>query len=116
MVFEAIAFVFIKHPFDFGDWCVVDSIHWECRKSRDIHIYYIWKLILSDLVAAIEYYGLLQVIVEKTNILTRVCPWYDSEEIYHSNLALAEKHIGKFYCSSDKDDDMQFIVDVSTSL
>lgn len=55
-------------------------------------------------------------IVEKTNILTRVCPWYDSEEIYHSNLALAEKHIGKFYCSSDKDDDMQFIVDVSTSL
>lgn len=57
---------------------------------------------------------MLQVIDEETNILTRVCPWYDSEEIYHSNLALAEKHIGKFYCSSDKDDAMQFIVDVST--
>jgi hypothetical protein len=48
------------------------------------------------------------------NILTTVFLWYDHEEMYHPNSALATNPISNFYCSSDMDDAVELIVDVST--
>jgi len=43
-----------------------------------------------------EYYILLEMIVEKMNILKTVFLWYYSEEIYYQNLAWATNPISNF--------------------
>ncbi|KAL5728635.1 hypothetical protein ACHQM5_001699 [Ranunculus cassubicifolius] len=82
-IFESIIFVFVMHPFDVGDRCVINGV---------------------------------QMIVEEMNILTTVFLRYDSEKIYYPNSVLATKPISNFYRSPDMGDNVEFAVDVSTSI
>ncbi|KAK9102458.1 hypothetical protein Sjap_019712 [Stephania japonica] len=82
-VFESIIFVFVMHPFDVGDRCVIDGV---------------------------------QMIVEEMNILTTIFLRYDNEKIYYPNVVLATKPISNFYRSPDMGDNVEFAVDVSTSM
>ncbi|KAL5728634.1 hypothetical protein ACHQM5_001698 [Ranunculus cassubicifolius] len=82
-IFECIIFVFVMHPFDVGDRCVIDGV---------------------------------QMIVEEMNILTTVFLRFDSEKIYYPNSVLATKPISNFYRSPDMGDNVEFSVDISTSI
>ncbi|PIA27706.1 hypothetical protein AQUCO_07600104v1 [Aquilegia coerulea] len=82
-IFESIIFVFVMHPFDVGDRCVIEGV---------------------------------QMIVEEMNILTTVFLRYDNEKIYYPNSVLATKAISNFFRSPDMGDNVDFCVDVSTSV
>jgi small-conductance mechanosensitive channel len=62
------------------------------------------------LAATNEYYILLETIVEEMNILTQVFLWYDDEEIYYPNSALATDSINNFYYSPNMNDAVELIV------
>ncbi|XP_006849626.2 mechanosensitive ion channel protein 10 [Amborella trichopoda] len=82
-MFESIIFVFVMHPFDVGDRCVIDGV---------------------------------QMIVEEMNILTTIFLRYDNEKIYYPNAVLLTKPISNFYRSPEMGDNVEFCVDVSTSM
>ncbi|OVA08368.1 Mechanosensitive ion channel MscS [Macleaya cordata] len=82
-IFEAIIFVFVMHPFDVGDRCVVDGV---------------------------------QMIVEEMNILTTIFLRYDNEKIYYPNSVLSTKPISNFYRSPNMGDNVEFSIDVSTTI
>ncbi|KAL9451082.1 hypothetical protein AB3S75_012767 [Citrus x aurantiifolia] len=83
MVFESIVFIFVMHPFDIGDRCVIDGV---------------------------------QMVVEEMNILTTVFLWYDMEKIYYPNAVLLTKPISNFYRSPEMSDNVNFTIDMSTSM
>lgn len=83
MVFESIIFIFVMHPFDIGDRCVIDGV---------------------------------QMVVEEMNILTTVFLRYDMEKIYYPNAVLLTKPISNFYRSPEMSDNVNFTVDISTSM
>ncbi|XP_077238156.1 mechanosensitive ion channel protein 10-like [Tasmannia lanceolata] len=82
-VFESVIFVFVMHPFDVGDRCVIDGVH---------------------------------MIVEEMNILTTVFLRYDNEKIYYPNSNLITKPISNFYRSPEMGDNIDFSIDVWTSV
>ncbi|KAL9447973.1 hypothetical protein AB3S75_015448 [Citrus x aurantiifolia] len=83
MVFESIVFIFVMHPFDIGDRCVIDGV---------------------------------QMVVEEMNILTTVFLRYDMEKIYYPNAVLLTKPISNFYRSPEMSDNVNFTIDMSTSM
>lgn len=82
-IFESIIFVFVMHPFDVGDRCVIDGV---------------------------------QMVVEEMNILTTVFLRYDNEKIYYPNSVLLQKPISNFYRSPEMGDNVEFTMDLSTSV
>ncbi|XP_023732747.1 mechanosensitive ion channel protein 10 isoform X1 [Lactuca sativa] len=87
-VFEAIVFVFIMHPFDVGDRCVIDGV-----QVRNGHV---------------------MMVVEEMNILNTVFLKFDNEKIYYPNSVLATKPISNFYRSPDMGDKVEFSIDFAT--
>ncbi|GLU10120.1 hypothetical protein SLE2022_269420 [Rubroshorea leprosula] len=84
-VFEAIIFVFVIHPFDVSDRCIIDGVQ------------------------------PVQMVVEEMNLLTTVFERYDNEKIYYPNSVLATKPITNFHRSEKFiGDTVEFAIDVST--
>ncbi|KAG6769928.1 hypothetical protein POTOM_025595 [Populus tomentosa] len=108
-VFEAIIFVFVMHPFDVGDRCVIDGVQ-VCVLDP-----YTIKMRRSTLYTD-TLTGSLQMVVEEMNILTTVFLRYDNEKIFYPNTVLATKPISNFYRSPEMSDSVEFAVDISTSI
>ncbi|KAK6944772.1 Mechanosensitive ion channel MscS [Dillenia turbinata] len=111
-VFEAIIFVFVMHPFDVGDRCVIDGI----QVSSFASIAYLTVLSKFPAIHFSVLFQLLQMIVEEMNILTTVFLRYDNEKIFYPNAVLATKPISNFYRSPEMSDSVEFCVDFSTSV
>ncbi|KAL3613774.1 hypothetical protein CASFOL_041848 [Castilleja foliolosa] len=94
-LFESIVFVFVMHPFDIGDRCVIDGVQGLfCNKTK--------------------LRGSLWLIVEEMNILTTVFLRYDNEKIYYPNSVLITKPISNFYRSPEMCDTVDFTINAST--
>ncbi|RVW61956.1 Mechanosensitive ion channel protein 10 [Vitis vinifera] len=85
-------FVFVMHPFDVGDRCVIDGVR---------SVWFSWCV---------------QMIVEEMNILSTVFLRFDSEKIYFPNSVLLTKPISNFRRSPDMADMIDFVIDFSTPL
>ncbi|MQL96814.1 hypothetical protein Taro_029484 [Colocasia esculenta] len=96
--FEAIIFVFIMHPFDVGDRCVIDGVQLTYNNPM-------FQLCCHP-----------QMVVEEMNILTTVFLRYDNEKIYYPNSVLAIKPISNFYRSPDMNDSVEFSIDFATTV
>lgn len=105
-IFESIIFVFVMHPFDVGDRCVIDGV----QVKRDGLFLYKRKAIIFKILIDCK----LQMIVEEMNILTTVFLRYDMEKIYYPNSVLLTKPISNFRRSPDMGDTVDFTIDVST--
>lgn len=55
-------------------------------------------------------------VVEEMNILTTVFLRYDMEKIYYPNAVLLTKPISNFYRSPEMSDNVNFTIDMSTSM
>lgn len=108
-VFEAIIFVFVMHPFDVGDRCVIDGVQVCVPDPYNIKMRR--STMYTDTLT-----GSLQMVVEEMNILTTVFLRYDNEKIFYPNTVLATKPISNFYRSPEMSDSVEFAVDISTSI
>lgn len=112
-VFEAIIFVFVMHPFDIGDRCVIDGVqvlNFQLLNTFSSFIHVTDKKCLNCYVYA------SQMVVEEMNILTTVFLRYDNEKIFYPNSVLASKPISNFYKSPEMNDSVEFSMDFSTSV
>lgn len=107
-VLEAIIFVFVMHPFDIGDRCVIDGVQVTSQPLSN----------KNDFISTSTYLHLLhlQMIVEEMNILTTVFLRYDNEKIYYPNAVLLNKPISNFYRSPEMGDGLDFTIDVNTPI
>ncbi|KAI8530712.1 hypothetical protein RHMOL_Rhmol11G0080700 [Rhododendron molle] len=118
-IFESIIFVFVMHPFDIGDRCVIDGVQ--------VHMIPSGRTLFSEILdssstnttrifAVVVGFFHTQVIVEEMNILTTVFLRYDMEKIYYPNSVLITKPISNFYRSPEMGDVIDFTIDVTTSM
>lgn len=112
-IVESIIFVFIMHPFDIGDRCVIEDVQVINFTRPKMVYYYISKKTWSS---NSIYFLLIQMIVEEMNILTTVFLRYDNEKIYYPNSVLLTKPISNFYRSPEMCDTIDFSIDASTSM
>jgi len=104
-IFEAIIFVFVMHPFDVGDRCVVDGV--EVTYSSQIYFYCFEIRILMHRI-------IWQLLVEEMNILTTVFLKLNNEKVYYPNSVLATKPISNYYRSPNMVESIEFSVDFTT--
>lgn len=114
-MFESIIFVFVMHPFDVGDRCVVDGVQVDIayilyeEKPKHFCCYFYYQQY-----CCVHVFSVLQMIVEEMNILTTVFLRYDNEKIYYPNAVLLTKPISNFRRSPDMADCIDFNIDAST--
>ncbi|KAG5599638.1 hypothetical protein H5410_031008 [Solanum commersonii] len=109
-IFEGIVFVFVMHPFDVGDRCVVDGI-----QVINDDIFYS-SVSVSHFPYLLLQLANQQMTVEEMNILTTVFLKFDNEKLYYPNSVLATKPISNFYRSPDMSDSFEFSIDFRTRL
>lgn len=108
IIFEAIVFVFVMHPFDVGDRCVVDGV----QVTKLIGSSFLLSSRISLLIHVVSWNW--QMIVEEMNILTTIFLRYDNEKIYYPNSVLATKAISNYKRSPDMSDSFEFSIDFRT--
>ncbi|KAF3774567.1 Mechanosensitive ion channel protein 10 [Nymphaea thermarum] len=113
IIFESIIFVFVMHPFDVGDRCVIDGVQC-CILPLNFFLALLCHLSASACYELIQNANFVQMIVEEMNILNTVFLRYDNEKIYYPNAVLITKPISNFYRSPDMGDCVEFSIDVST--
>lgn len=105
-MFEAIVFVFVIHPFDVGDRCVVDGVPvtytTPYRSYCIMSVFHVLNLLIPG----------LQLRVEEMNIFTTVFLKLNNERIYYPNSVLSTKTISNYYRSSDMGDTVDFSIDL----
>lgn len=110
-IFESIIFLYVMHPFDVGDRCIIDGV-----QVTDIFILKI-EVYVSLLYRVLLLYNFsLQMVVEDIRILTTTLVRYDNEKVFYPNSVLATKPITNFYRSTgNMKDSVEFTIDDSMS-
>ena len=109
-VFESIIFLFIVHPYDVGDRCVVDGVPVKkLTTKRSITFPYI--LCLTYILEVC-----FQMLVEEMNLLSTVFLKLDNEKVYYPNAVLATKPISNYFRSPDMSETVEFSIAFSTPI
>ena len=109
-LFESIIFVFVMHPYDVGDRCVVDGVPVKkLTTKRSITFPYI--LCLTYILEVC-----FQMLVEEMNLLSTVFLKLDNEKVYYPNAVLATKPISNYFRSPDMSETVEFSIAFSTPI
>ncbi|KAL6011814.1 hypothetical protein ACLOJK_002280 [Asimina triloba] len=109
MIFEAIIFLFVMHPFDVGDRCEIDGVQDQTATLNESACKLGYRTNGTLMV-------LLQMVVEEMNIMTTVFLRYDNLKIIYPNSALSTIPIFNFYRSPDMGEAIDLCIHVSTPL
>lgn len=110
-LFEAMIFVFVVHPFDVGDRCVIDGVQVHVSLFRS------HKNLFICLHCLVNSSRFLQMVVDEMNILTTIFLKGNNEKLYYPNAILATKAISNFNRSPEMmGDAIEFAVDFTTSV